>query len=122
MRKTDAFGQRLTALREAKGISKRELARQADLSPPAISDYERGATYPDLQKLEILADILDVSPCDLAFGHSTPSVSSADPMLKKARAVLTKALNELSGAELGTGNVARRRQVAKARVSKDRRR
>ena len=46
---TTGIGERLKRLREAQGLSQRDLARSAGVSAPMLSQVERGATSPTLQ-------------------------------------------------------------------------
>ena len=63
------FGTRLKALREAKGMSKAELARRSGLSANMIGHYEREAHEPALWSLICLADTFKVS-LDYLVGRS----------------------------------------------------
>jgi transcriptional regulator with XRE-family HTH domain len=54
------WGQRIKALREQKGWSRRRLAREANLSPTSISLYERGLQTPRVSTLKSIADALGV--------------------------------------------------------------
>lgn len=51
----------LQYLREKSGMSQRELAAKLNLSSAAVSNYEKGVRVPDLQTLNLLADIFGVS-------------------------------------------------------------
>ena len=51
----------LQYLREKAGMSQRELAAKLNLSSAAVSNYEKGVRVPDLQTLNLLADIFGVS-------------------------------------------------------------
>lgn len=55
------FGQRLTDLREEKGIYQRDLAVALNVSISTISNYENNVHYPDVTILCKLADFFDVS-------------------------------------------------------------
>ena len=66
------LGKRLKSLREQKGMSLRELAKAAHVSPSFIADIESGRSRPSLETLESLARALGVSPSELV-DPSTPS-------------------------------------------------
>lgn len=51
----------LQYLREKSGMSQRELAAKLNLSSAAVSNYEKGVRVPDIQTLNLLADIFGVS-------------------------------------------------------------
>lgn len=55
------FGQRLTDLREEKGIRQKELAALINVSPSTVSNYENDVHYPDVAILCQLADYFNVS-------------------------------------------------------------
>ncbi len=61
-------GDRLAAAREARGLSMRQLARAAQLSPQTVSAVESGRVGLRLDNCEALAVALDVAPCWLAYG------------------------------------------------------
>lgn len=54
------LGGEIRSVREARGLSIREAAEHAGLSAEALSAVERGARYPSLHTLELLAAALDV--------------------------------------------------------------
>ncbi len=98
----DSLAKRLTAFREKSQLSKRELARKANVSPEYLSSLESGAqTNVGTEKVEGIANALGVDPAILAFGkpeaaHNALSrvVPVADRDLKQIMKVwdqLTKA-------------------------------
>ncbi len=60
-------------LRKTKNISQEELAKVLNTSRQAISKWERGEAYPDLDKLKDLATYFDVS-IDYLLGYDIASV------------------------------------------------
>jgi transcriptional regulator with XRE-family HTH domain len=54
------LGGELRLLRERQGLSLREVARQAQISPEALSSIESGKRYPSLRTLEALAGALRI--------------------------------------------------------------
>lgn len=61
-------GERLEAARQVRGLSMRQLARAAQLSPQTVSAVESGRVGLRLDNCEALAVALDVAPCWLAYG------------------------------------------------------
>jgi XRE family transcriptional regulator, regulator of sulfur utilization len=59
--RNDAVGTRVRALREAMGLSLRDLAERTRVSPPMLSQVERGETSPTLAVAEKIATGLDLS-------------------------------------------------------------
>lgn len=53
------FGKNLQNIRKARGMSQEELADKLNVSRQAISKWESGGTYPEMEKLLDLAEILD---------------------------------------------------------------
>ncbi len=54
------FGNRLRELRNEKGLSQSELAKQIRISKSAVNMYERGEREPNFETLEIIADYFNV--------------------------------------------------------------
>lgn len=59
------MGDNIRALREAKGISQRELAEALGVDQSAVSNWERGKAEPTAFNIRRLADLLGVKPGDL---------------------------------------------------------
>ncbi|WP_043316559.1 helix-turn-helix domain-containing protein [Microbulbifer sp. HZ11] len=59
------FGQRLTVLRKARGISQEDLAFLLDVSVETVSHIERGIHGPRFDLLEDIARTLGVEPREL---------------------------------------------------------
>ncbi|HEX2937941.1 MAG TPA: DUF5680 domain-containing protein [Ruminiclostridium sp.] len=55
------FQERLQLLRKEKGISQEALAEKMNLSRQAIAKWEAGQSYPDLDNLVCLSDLLNIS-------------------------------------------------------------
>ncbi|MBL9045099.1 MAG: helix-turn-helix transcriptional regulator [Myxococcales bacterium] len=60
--------QRLSAMRQERGLSRLELGRLSDTSHTFVRMTETGTTVPNIAKVEQLAKALNVSVCWLAFG------------------------------------------------------
>ncbi|MGN0457372.1 MAG: helix-turn-helix domain-containing protein [Eubacterium sp.] len=59
------FGKFISALRKEKGLTQIELAEKINVSDKAISRWENGKNYPDIEVLEILGKELGVSISEL---------------------------------------------------------
>ena len=67
-----ADGSRMRGLRMRRGLLQRELAETADVTEPAVRNYELGLRTPRPQQLEALARALGVAPDTLAdYGVET---------------------------------------------------
>ncbi|CAB1056751.1 hypothetical protein D1BOALGB6SA_1490 [Olavius sp. associated proteobacterium Delta 1] len=62
---TETFGQRMARMRQATGYSKRDLARETDISQRMIAYYEKQTQYPPTHLLPILAEVLGASADEL---------------------------------------------------------
>lgn len=59
------FGDKLRAVREAKGLSQKELSERIGVTPNYISNYERNINQPNLQMLEWICKALDITTTEL---------------------------------------------------------
>lgn len=64
------FPEILKELREKKGITQQQLASTLNLSKNAISHYEKGVNMPNLDTVQKIADVFDVS-VDYLLGRTT---------------------------------------------------
>jgi transcriptional regulator with XRE-family HTH domain len=71
------FGQRLAALRRAKGLSQTQLAELLDTTRKMIDYYERRAGNPSLDFIQRAAEALDVSVAELL--GSQPKAARGKP-------------------------------------------
>ncbi len=55
------FGEKLTAVRKDRGFSQEELAERIGVSRQAVSKWESGESYPDIENLIALSDVFGVS-------------------------------------------------------------
>jgi len=58
------FCERLRAMREAEGLTQREMAQKLDISQPAYAAIENGHHAPNLNTLDNLARVFKVEPAD----------------------------------------------------------
>ena len=59
------FAVNLRRLRHTKGLSQEDLAYEADVNRTYMSKLEKGASYPGLEIIGKLADVLEVEPAEL---------------------------------------------------------
>ena len=55
------FSENLRRIRRERGISQEELAEQLKVSRQAVSKWEQGNGYPEVEKLLLLSEVLSVS-------------------------------------------------------------
>jgi transcriptional regulator with XRE-family HTH domain len=70
----EGLGARLKELRQQAGLSLRELARQADVSPSLVSQIENGKSRPSVTTLYTFARLLSV-PVDELFDAEEPALA-----------------------------------------------
>jgi transcriptional regulator with XRE-family HTH domain len=71
----DAVGERIRRLREARGFSLRELARETGVSAPMLSQVERAETSPTLQVATKIASGLELTLSQLLRLDEEPHVT-----------------------------------------------
>ncbi len=75
---TKVLGLKLKELRQARGVTQRELADRLGSQQPAIARLESGRVKPDIVTLERIANALGYSfevtmvPFDVAINHGLP--------------------------------------------------
>ena len=72
-----AVGERVRRLREAKGLSLRDLARSTGVSAPMLSQVERGETSPTLQVATKIATGLELTLSQLLRLDEIPHATSS---------------------------------------------
>lgn len=72
------LGDRIAALRKARGMTQKELAESLHISDKSVSRWERGETAPDLSLLPALAEHLNVTLDELLSGRK-PALQTAAP-------------------------------------------
>lgn len=73
------FSERLTNLRESRGWSKTYTANKLKLNLPTYANYEYGRREPDLETVERIADLFDVTADYLMGRKSSPNVVIKKP-------------------------------------------
>lgn len=70
------FGERIAALRKARGMTQEALAQRLGITNQAVSKWESDQCCPDIMQLPALADIFEIS-MDALFGRREPQPVSA---------------------------------------------
>ena len=65
------IGERLQQLRKEKGISQEKLAEQLHVTRQAVSKWETGQSYPDLDNLGALSKLYGVTADYILYGEDT---------------------------------------------------
>ena len=73
------LGERISALRTARGLSQSELAEALEVSRQSVSKWETDASVPDLDRLVKLAELFGVSLDQLVRGEAPPSGEGGSP-------------------------------------------
>lgn len=68
---------RIRALREARGMTRYELAQAAEVSYQAVAQWENGVMVPSADKLPVLAAMLDCEINDLYDDETLRAASEA---------------------------------------------
>lgn len=71
------FGTKIAYYRKAKNLTQEELASQFDISNQAVSKWETGQSYPDVELLPKIADFFEIS-LDELFGREFVQKSAAE--------------------------------------------
>ena len=71
------FGEKLQALRKARGWSQEELAEQLGVSRQAVSKWETDAGLPDLERLIALSRLYHITLDELVKGESPEETAEA---------------------------------------------
>lgn len=101
------FNERLMTLRKKRGLSQEELGFELGVSRQTVSKWESGQSYPDFQRLVLLADYFDISLDELvrgldvgdvrALNESEKQLSSIYADAEGAKAVMHKYIRVLLG-------------------------
>ena len=75
----DKFGKRVKEIRKGKGITQEQLAESVNIEPPNISKIECGMHFPQPDKIEKIAKVLDVDIKDLLVNFITDTVNNCEP-------------------------------------------
>jgi len=70
------FRKNLTAIRKHKGLSQRDLAKLTGLNQRMIVYYEKETINPPIDKIELIAKALGVTPSDLLGTYENSSIDT----------------------------------------------
>ena len=73
------FGQFIAGIRKEKKMTQAELAGKIHVTDKAISRWERGLGFPDIQTLEPLAQALGISVLELMRSERQENAKEAGP-------------------------------------------
>ena len=78
------FGENLMRYRRKAGLTQEALAEALGVSRQAVGKWESGATYPETEKLPLLADVLGCSLDALlrGDGEEEPEETDAEPEIE----------------------------------------
>ena len=78
------FNEKLQDLRKQKGLTQEQLAEALYVSRTAISKWESGRGYPNIDSLKAIADYFDVSIDDLLSGEEILTLAEEDNKQKQS--------------------------------------
>ena len=88
--KKERLGERIRAARTAKGWKQKHLAAQVDVEPITVSRWERGATSPDLDVINLVAEATG-KPLSYFIGDEGEQGAEASPSALEAAAARIEA-------------------------------
>lgn len=115
-RRREIVGDRIREARERKGWLQKELAGRVHVEPQTVSNWERGVTTPDLDKLEILARELECQVSDFLVEPAEVSaredeLSALRGELAEVRGMVAELLQGMGRLEGRPARKARRRSA-----------
>lgn len=75
-------GENIRTWRELKGLKQADLAKKVDISPEALSNIENGVSKPNIERLEDIADALDMEVAQLLVNPQQLFPFNISPSLK----------------------------------------
>lgn len=78
------FGEFISMLRKEKGWTQADLASKLNVTDKAISRWERGLGFPDINTIKPLAEALDVSILEIMQSERTPKAEISSEQLEGA--------------------------------------
>ena len=79
------FHEKLQDLRKQKGITQAKLAKEIYVSRTAVSKWESGRGYPNIDSLQELAKYFSVTVDELLSGEELKTIEAADQRIAKIR-------------------------------------
>lgn len=77
------FNEKIQELRKQKGLTQEELASRLFVSRTAISKWESGRGYPNIDSLKAIAKFFDVTIDELLSGDELLTIAEADAKQKE---------------------------------------
>lgn len=77
------FNEKLIKLRKAVGLSQEELGNKLNVARQTVSKWELGETTPEMDKLEELSNLFEVSIDELVKDSSVPNIITKEMNRKK---------------------------------------
>jgi len=90
------FGERLRALRQAKGLTQQQLALQLGLSKSIVSSYENGFRYPSYEVLIKMASVFSTTT-DSLLGVGHRALLDISGLPERDQQILTALVERLKG-------------------------
>ncbi|MDR7060839.1 MULTISPECIES: helix-turn-helix transcriptional regulator [unclassified Sphingopyxis] len=87
----EVLGDRLARLRQARGLSKTDIAGRLGVTVTSICYWEQGRSRPRLARLQALADLLGTSPTELLSRDSAPGSDHLSDLVTRMRAEIAHA-------------------------------
>lgn len=82
MMNIEQFGAYITAKRKERNMTQKDLAEKLNVTPKAVSRWERGIGYPDIENIEPLASALGITVLNLFACSDTSNNLDADDIMK----------------------------------------
>jgi transcriptional regulator with XRE-family HTH domain len=80
-----AFHEKLQDLRKKKGLTQEELAKKLYVSRAAVSKWESGRGYPNIESLKMIGELFSVTVDELISGGEAITIAEADGREREAR-------------------------------------
>ncbi len=97
------FGIRLAAARKEQGLTQEQVAARLGVTPQAVSKWERGNGYPDMELLYFICEVLNCSSDYLLSRDASILCLTETKDKKAAEQLLQKVLAEPLTLEMGSG-------------------
>ena len=91
-----AFGERLQLLRRSSGLTQEQFAEQLQVSRQAVSKWESGKGYPEMEKLLFICRQYHVTLNDLFEQGESAPISRETPSAGSLRTSVSAFVNNLS--------------------------
>ena len=77
------FNEKLQALRKQKGLTQEELAEKLYISRTAVSKWESGRGYPNIDSLKAISKLFEITIDELLSGDELLNIAEEDTKLKE---------------------------------------